>query len=328
MFDYFTDFTLGQVPFLADGENYCHNEHYLKGRLTYNAEREQWRNLQIYLFSRLIIDAINRKSVGARVLIIGVMPRIISPSILEEARSMAVDHLKEQGIDVKFDLQIVFTPHLCSVVHGLNQEELAKMDNAVMQSQGDLLRDVNYFQQRWSHAHKAKGNKMKNLINYITWMDMEYKANTRLDMLTQYGSPGHVHMINFFTKYRNEIFHYAIIKSDAKPSSIEELTISHLHSYLGMRGYIKGLGAVSAEERMAASEKEYENGLGSMSAKERMAAGQKGYENGLRAMSAEARTAARNKGSSNDEIDNAWEKKYAEFKRCVEMPEKGSPLHT
>ena len=24
----------------------------------------------------------------------------------------------------------------------------------------------------------------------------------------------------------------------------------------------------------------------------------------------------------------AWEKKYAEFKRCVEMPEKGTPLHT
>jgi hypothetical protein len=40
MFDYFTDCTLGQVPFLADGENYCHNEHYLKGRLADDAERE------------------------------------------------------------------------------------------------------------------------------------------------------------------------------------------------------------------------------------------------------------------------------------------------
>jgi hypothetical protein len=27
-------------------------------------------------------------------------------------------------------------------------------------------------------------------------------------------------------------------------------------------------------------------------------------------------------------ISNAWEKKYAEFKRCVEMPEKGTPLYT
>jgi hypothetical protein len=141
--------------------------------------------LRIDLFSRLIIHAINRKSVGTRVLILGIMPCIIFPSILEEARSMAINHLKEQGIDVEFDLQIVFTPHFCSVVHGLNQEELAKMDNAVMQSQGNLLRDMNYFQQQWSHARKAKGNKMKNLINYITRMDMEYKANTtRLDMLT------------------------------------------------------------------------------------------------------------------------------------------------
>ena len=65
MFDYFTDCTLGQVPFLADGENYCHNEHYLKGQLADDAEREQWRNLRIDVFSRLTIDAINRKSVGA-----------------------------------------------------------------------------------------------------------------------------------------------------------------------------------------------------------------------------------------------------------------------
>jgi len=291
MFDYFTDCTLGHVPFLADVENYCHNEHYLKGRLTDNSAREHWRNLRIDVFSRLIIDAINRKSVGARVLIIGVMPRIIFPSILEEARSMAIEHIKGQGIDVEFDLQIVFNPHFSSVVHGLNQEELANMDNAVMQSQGNLLRDVNYFQQRWSHAHKAKGDKMKNLINYITRMDMEYKANTTLDMLTRDGSPGHVHMINYFTKYRNEIFQYAIIKSDAKPSCIVELTISHLHSYLGMRGYIKGLGAMSAEERMAA----YENGIGAMSAEERMAA----YENGIRAMSAEERMAASKKGYEN-----------------------------
>jgi hypothetical protein len=140
MFDYFTDCPLGQVPFLADGENYCHAKHYLKGQLADDATRER-RNLRIDVFSRLIIDAINRKSVGAHVLITGVMPSIIFPSILE------IDHLKEQGINVEIDLQIVLTPHYCSVVHGLNQEELAKMDNAVMQSQGNLLRDVYYFQQ-------------------------------------------------------------------------------------------------------------------------------------------------------------------------------------
>jgi hypothetical protein len=86
MFDYFTDCTLGQVPVLADGENYCHNENYLKGRLKDDTEREHWRNLRIDVFSGLIIDVINRKSVGAHVLIIGVLPHIIFPSIIEEAR--------------------------------------------------------------------------------------------------------------------------------------------------------------------------------------------------------------------------------------------------
>ena len=106
--DYFTDCTLGQVPFLANGENYCHAEHFLSGKLADNAAREHWRNLRIDVFSRLIIDAINKKSMGIHVLIIGVMPRIIFPSILEEARPMAIDHFKERGIDVEFDLQIVF----------------------------------------------------------------------------------------------------------------------------------------------------------------------------------------------------------------------------
>jgi hypothetical protein len=80
-----------------------------------------------------------------------------------------------------------------------------------------------------------------------------------------------------------------------------------------MRGYIKGLGAMLAEERMAASKKGYENGIGAMSAKERMAAGQKGYKYGIGAMSAEARMAAGEKSMLAAGI--AWEEKYAEFKR-------------
>ena len=170
MFEYFTDCTLGQVLSLAGGENYCHEKHFLKGKLANNAKRE---HLRMNVFSHLIIDAINRKSVGARILIIGVMPNIIFPSILLEARSIAIDHFKEQGIYVKFDLQLVFSPPFCSAIHGLNQEKLAKMDNVVMQCQGNLLHGVDYFQWRWSHIHPAAIDKMKNLINYITRMDME-----------------------------------------------------------------------------------------------------------------------------------------------------------
>ena len=108
---------------------------------------------------------------------------------------------------------------------------------------------------------------MKNLITYLMNMHVEDKMKTRLDMLPRDGSPGHVHMINYFTKYRNEIFQYAIFQSNLKTSSIEELAILHLHSFLGMRRYVKGIRAMSAEERMAASAKGYENGLEAMSAR-------------------------------------------------------------
>jgi hypothetical protein len=159
---------------------------------------------------------------------------------------------------------------------------------------------MDYFQRQWSHAHKAEGGKMKNLITYLMTMNVEDKVNTRLDMIGQDGSPGHMHMINYFTKYRDEIiFQHANIKLDTKPSSIEELAISHLHSYLGMRGYIKGIGVMPTEARMAASEKGYENGIGAMPAEARMAASEKGHDNGIRAMPAEERTAAHANGYEN-----------------------------
>jgi hypothetical protein len=69
---------------------------------------------------------------------------------------------------------------------------------------------------------------------------------------------------------------------------------------------------MSAEERTVASEKGYENGLGSMSTEERTAAAK----------------AASEKSFSNDKMGIAWEKKYAEFKRCVEMLERGTLLYT
>ena len=49
------------------------------------------------------------------------------------------------------------------------------------------------------------------------------------------------------------------------------------------------------------------NGLVVMLAEERTAAGKKGYENGI--------------AKSMLKAGIAWEEKYAEFKRCVEMPD-------
>jgi hypothetical protein len=105
-------------------------------------------------------------------------------------------------------------------------------------------------------------------------------------------------MIEYFTRFRDDIL------QQAKQTCFDELTVFHLLSYVGKKGYENGIGMMSAEERTAAGKKGYENGIGVMSAEEKMSASTK------RMLVAGI----------------AWEEKYAEFKRCVEMPERGTPL--
>ena len=64
-------------------------------------------------------------------------------------------------------------------------------------------------------------------------------------------------MINYSSKVIDEIFHYVINseKIIPKPNQPNELTVSHLHSFIGWRGYLSGLGLMSAEARMAAGNK-------------------------------------------------------------------------
>ena len=102
---------------------------------------------------------------------------------------MAIARFKEQGKVDEFDHQLVFSCHFCLVVCGLNQEKVAKMSDAVMQNQGNLLSGLDYLQQGWSHVRPTDRDKMKNLITYLKNMNVEYKVNMRLDMLTQDGSP-------------------------------------------------------------------------------------------------------------------------------------------
>ena len=155
---------------------------------------------------------------------------------------------------------------------------------------------------------------MSNLIDYIRSAYRNLGRDTRLMTLPQDGTPLHISMIEYFTRFRDDILQHA------KLTCFEELTVFHLLSYMGKKGYENGIGMMSAEERMAA----YDNGIGAMSAEARMTASEKGYENGIGAMSAEARMAARKKG---DKMGIAWEKKYAKFESYDGMPEKGTPLY-
>ena len=105
----------------------------------------------------------------------------------------------------------------------------------------------------------------------------------------------------YFTRFRDDILQCA------KLTCFEDITVKHLLSFMGTKGYKNGISLMSDEERKAASEKGYENGIGAMSAEEWMA--------------------VRKKGSFNDKMGIAWERKFIEFKRCVEMPERGTPLY-
>jgi len=153
---------------------------------------------------------------------------------------------------------------------------MAKFANANVDS-------VRYFQTTdFTHLHL-----MSNPIDYIRSAYRNLGRDTRLMTLPQDGTPLHISMIEYFTRFKDDILQLA------KLTCFEELTVFHLLSFMGKKGY--------------------ENGIIAMSAEERTAAGKKGYENRIGTMSAEARTAAGQKGSSNNKMGNAWEKKYAEF---------------
>ena len=100
---------------------------------------------------------------------------------------------------VKFHLQLIISPHFCSVIW-IKPRSTSIDGQCCHAKSGEYTAwgmGMDYFQRQWSHAHKAEGDKMKNLISYLM---------TRLDMIGQDGSPGHMHMINSVTKYRDEIF--------------------------------------------------------------------------------------------------------------------------
>jgi hypothetical protein len=167
---------------------------------------------------------------------------------------------------------------------------------------------VRYFQTTdFTHLHR-----MSNLIDYIRSVYQDLGKDTRLMTLPQDGTPLHISMIEYFTRFRDDILQCA------KLTCFDELTVFHLLSYMGKKGYENGIGMMSAEARMAAIEKGYENGIVAMSAEARMAASEKGYDNGLGAMSAE---------ENKMRMGIAWEEKYAEFESYDRMPEIGTRLY-
>jgi hypothetical protein len=96
---------------------------------------------------------------------------------------------------------------------------------------------------------------MSNLIDYIRSVYQNLGKDTRLMTLPQDGTLLHISMIEYFTRFRDDILQHA------NPTRFEALTVLHLLSYMGKKGFENGIGVMSAKERMVVSEKGYENGI-------------------------------------------------------------------
>ena len=126
-------------------------------------------------------------------------------------------------------------------MHPQKLETLVDMDVSMAKFANVNVDLVHHFQTTdFTHLHL-----MSNLIDYIRSVYRNLGKDTRLITLPQNGTPLHISMIEYFTKFRDDIL------QRAKLTCFDEVTVFHLLSYMGKKGYENEIGAMSAEERMA-----------------------------------------------------------------------------
>jgi hypothetical protein len=82
----------------------------------------------------------------------------------------------------------------------------------------------------------------EDLIGYIRSVYRTHGKDTKMMTLP-------ISMIEYFTRFRDDILQCA------KLTCFEDITVKHILSFMGKKGYKNGIGAMSAEERMAVDEK-------------------------------------------------------------------------
>jgi hypothetical protein len=103
------------------------------------------------------------------------------------------------------------------------------------------------------------GESIRNLVAYVISMSDQYKAKSRLNMLS---GDEHQHTINYSPINIKAIFDYVISSKTiiAKPSGPIELTVYHLHSFICLSGHPKWIGLMSAKGKSDACVRRYVNG--------------------------------------------------------------------
>jgi hypothetical protein len=236
------DILPSQVPFKDEhGNDFCTKINLLD-KYTLEEKREEYE-LRRQVMKWFFIDAHHEGYNEYIALLYGKNPQTYWHPLIKDAYAMAMSsYYKEQGIEKFIDLSFVNITHFSAVMHPQDHETLVEMDVSMAKLANVNVESVRYFQTTgFTHLHR-----MSNLIDYIRSVYRNLGRDTRLMSLPQDGTPLHISMIKYFTRFRDDIL------QRAKLTCFEELTVFHLLSYMGKKGYENGPGAMSAEERMAA----------------------------------------------------------------------------
>jgi hypothetical protein len=116
--------------------------------------------------------------------------------------------------------------HFSAVMHDTQEPEtLVEMDVSMAKFANVNVEYVRYFQTTdFTHLHR-----MSNLIEYTRLVYQTHGKDTRLMTLPQHGIPVHISMIKYFTRFRDDILQCA------KLTCFEDITVKHLHLFMGKR---------------------------------------------------------------------------------------------
>jgi len=147
-----------------------------------------------------------------------------------------MSYFKERGTNKFIELSFVDIAHFSAVMHPQDHETLVEMNVSMAKFANVNVDPVCYFQTTdFTYLHR-----MSNLIDYIRSMYRDLGKDTRLMTLPQDSTPLHISMIEYFTRFRDDILQHA------KQTCFDELTVFHLLSYMGKKGYDNGIGMMSA----------------------------------------------------------------------------------
>jgi hypothetical protein len=225
------DILPSQVPFKDEHGNDFSTQINLLDKYTLEEKLEEYE-LRMHVMKWVFIDAHHVGYDDYIALLNGKNPQTYWHPLIKDAYAMAMSYYsKKRGTDKFIELSFVDITHFSAVMHPQDHETLVEMNVSMAKFANVNVDSVRYFQTtNFAHLHR-----MSNLIDYIRSVYHDLGKDTRLMMLPQNGTPLHITMIEYFTRFRDDILQHA------KQTCFDELTVFHLLSYMGKKGYDMGL---------------------------------------------------------------------------------------